>query len=309
MTNNESLDFSRLMAESSLGSRGAQELISRTEPAEVSRVLETARAIESLTGSTQDARRNDRSELEVEPAGVKPAGEGAWVLLTARVTPRRDFFALLDNEVDFHIVHDSQIQRPNRTPDANALRARLNRDGASHWLTRVGFVGITACDAAGITRRTLDYWDRTGLVKPSLRSTTADSDDLQWYSFRDVLTLKVIKRLLGAGISLQQIRAAVQHLQERSTDDLTRVTLMSDGVSVYECTSNDEVIDLLQSGQGVFGIALGGVWREVETKLSELTGNTSQPAAELTEDVSDESLRDESLREDMSTSCGSRDGS
>ena len=68
----------------------------------------------------------------------------------------------------------------------------------------------------------------------------------------------MIKRLLDAGISLQQIRTAVQHLRERGTDDLTRVTLMSDGASVYECTSNDEVIDLLQGGQGVFGIAIGG---------------------------------------------------
>ena len=90
------------------------------------------------------------------------------------------------------------------------------------------------------------------------------------YSFRDILILKVIKRLLDAGISLQQIRTAVQHLRERGTDDLTRVTLMSDGASVYECTSNDEVIDLLQGGQGVFGIAIGGVWREIEGTLAEL---------------------------------------
>jgi hypothetical protein len=62
----------------------------------------------------------------------------------------------------------------------------------------------------------------------------------------------------------------VQHLRERGTDDLTRVTLMSDGASVYECTSNDEVIDLLQGGQGVFGIAIGGVWREIEGTLAEL---------------------------------------
>jgi hypothetical protein len=45
---------------------------------------------------------------------------------------------------------------------------------------------------------------------------------------------------------------------------------MSDGASVYECTSNDEVIDLLQGGQGVFGIAIGGVWREIEGTLAEL---------------------------------------
>ncbi|MDQ6687972.1 MAG: MerR family transcriptional regulator, partial [Actinomycetota bacterium] len=82
--------------------------------------------------------------------------------------------------------------------------------------------------------------------------------------------LKVIKRLLDTGISLQQIRTAVAHLRQRGTDDLTRVTLMSDGASVYECTSNEEVIDLLQGGQGVFGIAIGGVWREIEGSLAEL---------------------------------------
>ncbi len=80
----------------------------------------------------------------------------------------------------------------------------------------------------------------------------------------------MIKRLLDAGISLQQIRTAVQHLRERGTDDLTRVTLMSDGASVYECTSNDEVIDLLQGGQGVFGIAIGGAFKEIQGSLTNL---------------------------------------
>ena len=56
---------------------------------------------------------------------------------------------------------------------------------------------------------------------------------------------------------------------------------MSDGASVYECTSNDEVIDLLQGGQGVFGIAIGGVWREIEGTLSALPSERAdeQPAA------------------------------
>jgi DNA-binding transcriptional MerR regulator len=132
-----------------------------------------------------------------------------------------------------------------------------------------GYRGPTACNAAGITYRQLDYWARTGLVEPSVRGATG-SGTQRLYSFRDILLLKVIKRLLDAGISLQQIRTAVHHLRARGTDDLTRVTLMSDGASVYECTSNDEVIDLLQGGQGVFGIAIGGVWREIEGSLAEL---------------------------------------
>jgi DNA-binding transcriptional MerR regulator len=141
----------------------------------------------------------------------------------------------------------------------------------------VGYRGPTACNAAGITYRQLDYWARTGLVEPSVRGA-AGSGSQRLYSFRDILILKIVKRLLDAGISLQQIRTAVQHLRERGTDDLTRVTLMSDGISVYECTSNDEVIDLLQGGQGVFGIAIGGVWREIEGTLAELPSERTADA-------------------------------
>jgi DNA-binding transcriptional MerR regulator len=131
----------------------------------------------------------------------------------------------------------------------------------------VGYRGPTACSAAGITYRQLDYWARTGLVEPSVRAAHG-SGSQRLYSFRDILVLKVVKRLLDTGISLQQIRAAVQHLRDHGSEDLAQVTLMSDGVSVYECTSADEVVDLLQGGQGVFGIALGRVWREVEGDLA-----------------------------------------
>lgn len=133
----------------------------------------------------------------------------------------------------------------------------------------VGYRGPTACSAAGISYRQLDYWARTGLVEPTVR-TAGGSGTQRLYSFRDILLLKVIKRLLDAGVSLQQIRTAVHHLRQRGTDDLTEVTLMSDGASVYECRSADEVIDLLRGGQGVFGIAIGGVWREVEGSLADL---------------------------------------
>ena len=135
--------------------------------------------------------------------------------------------------------------------------------------TDMGFRGPVACSAAGITYRQLDYWARTGLVVPEIRSASG-SGSQRLYSFRDILILKVIKRLIDAGISLQQIRTAIEHLRKRGVQDLTQVTLMSDGVSVFECTSDDEVIDLLRGGQGVFGIALGRVWRDIEGTLSKL---------------------------------------
>jgi DNA-binding transcriptional MerR regulator len=90
------------------------------------------------------------------------------------------------------------------------------------------------------------------------------------YSFREILILKTIKRLLDTGISLTQIRAGVHHLHNRDIDDLALVTIMSDGETVFECTSTDEVVRLLEVGQGTFGIALGGVWKEVKGKLAKL---------------------------------------
>jgi DNA-binding transcriptional MerR regulator len=150
----------------------------------------------------------------------------------------------------------------------------------------LGYRGPTACNAAGITYRQLDYWARTGLVEPTVRGATG-SGTQRLYGFRDILLLKVIKRLLDAGISLQQIRQAVAHLRARGTDDLTRVTLMSDGASVYECTSDDQVIDLLQGGQGVFGIAIGGVWREIEGSLADLP---SERTAESEDAVASDEL-------------------
>src|SRR5690242_1419615 len=145
----------------------------------------------------------------------------------------------------------------------------LFTDDVSPLPEDAGFRGPTACNAAGITYRQLDYWARTGLVEPTVRSATG-SGTQRLYSFKDILLLKIIKRLLDAGVSLQQIRIAIDHLRARGTDDLTQVTLMSDGASVYECRSANEVIDLLQGGQGVFGIAIGGVWKEIEGSLHEL---------------------------------------
>jgi DNA-binding transcriptional MerR regulator len=192
------------------------------------------------------------------------------------------------------VVDNEQHGTPSPADETEAALAAeaaeeqglLFADDVSPLPSDTGYRGPTACNAAGITYRQLDYWARTGLVEPSVRSATG-SGSQRLYSFRDILLLKVIKRLLDAGISLQQIRTAVQHLHARGTDDLTRVTLMSDGASVYECTSNDEVIDLLQGGQGVFGIAIGGVWREIEGTLAELPSERTADE-ETTQHTNDE---------------------
>lgn len=144
----------------------------------------------------------------------------------------------------------------------------------------LGYRGASAAAAAGISYRQLDYWDRTQLVVPSIQSATG-SGSQRLYSFRDILVLKLVKRLLDTGVSLQQIRVAVEQLKVAGISDLTNTTLMSDGARVYLCTSQDEVIDLLGQGQGVFGIAVGRVLREVEATLVDFAAEEAQLQDEL----------------------------
>jgi DNA-binding transcriptional MerR regulator len=134
-----------------------------------------------------------------------------------------------------------------------------------------GYRGPVALKAAGITYRQLDYWARTGLVEPSVREASG-SGTQRLYAFRDILVLKVVKKLLDAGVSLPNIRTAIATLRHRGVDDLAQLTLISDGTTVYECTSTDEMVDLLQGGQAVFAIAVGRQVRDVEGTLAQLPG-------------------------------------
>ena len=159
----------------------------------------------------------------------------------------------------------------------------------AHENVELGYRGASACAAAGISYRQLDYWARTGLVEPTVRGA-AGSGSSRLYGFKDILVLKIVKRLLDTGVSLQNIRSAVTHLRERGVDDLARITLMSDGASIYECTNSEEIFDLLQGGQGVFGIAIGKVWNEVEGSLSHLQAENVEDGSFVTQDSTSDEL-------------------
>lgn len=139
----------------------------------------------------------------------------------------------------------------------------------------VGYRVPAVLDIVGVTYRQLDYWARTGLVEPSVQAASG-SGSQRLYGFTDLLALKVVKRLLDAGVSLRNIRTAVECLRARGLSSLTHTTLVSDGTTVYECTSDNEVIDLLHGGQGVFGIAVGAALTDLAGSVA---GFPSEPAA------------------------------
>jgi DNA-binding transcriptional MerR regulator len=143
--------------------------------------------------------------------------------------------------------------------------------------TEDGFRGAQVCSLVGITYRQLDYWARTGLLRPSITDATG-SGSQRCYSYSDVLELKVIKRLLDAGLKLQQARQAVECLRGDLGADLASSQLVLVGSRSVLAQSDGEVVDLLAGGQGVFNILpLSAVVSELEAAIVEIQAEEPAP--------------------------------
>ena len=143
-----------------------------------------------------------------------------------------------------------------------------------------GFRAPQVCKIVGITYRQLDYWARTDLLVPSLQSAQGSGSHRR-YSFQDIVQLRVVKRLLDAGMSLKKIRTAMDLLRDQLQSDnpLTDVTLLSDGITIFAAHSADEVFDVFRRGQGVFGIAVGRVHAELVGEIHRLFPEDSENAS------------------------------
>ena len=136
-----------------------------------------------------------------------------------------------------------------------------------------GYRGPQVCSIVGISYRQLDYWARTDLLRPSI-SEAKGSGTQRRYSYRDLLELKVIKRLLDAGVSLQSARRAIEVLR-KSGEDVATANLVLNGSQSVLAHSGEEIIDLLHGGQGVLNIvALAGVVQELDAAIHDLTPTT-----------------------------------
>ncbi len=140
-----------------------------------------------------------------------------------------------------------------------------------------GFRVPEVTKVVGISYRQLDYWARTGLVRPSLQDARG-SGSQRLYSFQDLAVLKLIKRMLDSGVGLQQIRKAMKTLKELKEPALG-TTLVSDGSRIYAVDSPGAVVDLLAKGQGVFAIAVDKVWTDLEGSLPKASRRKSRGAA------------------------------
>jgi DNA-binding transcriptional MerR regulator len=144
----------------------------------------------------------------------------------------------------------------------------------------IGFRGRQVCGIVGISYRQLDYWARTGLLRPSLAEARG-SGTQRLYSYRDLVALKVIKSLLDAGVALQTARKAIDYLRDHLGGDLAAASLVLDGSRSVLARTGDDIVDLVRHGQGVLNIVpLGPVVAELDASIHEL----AEPAAEATEE-------------------------
>ena len=138
-------------------------------------------------------------------------------------------------------------------------------------VTNEGYRGPQVCKIVGITYRQLDYWARTDLLRPSI-SEARGSGTQRRYSYTDLLELKVIKRLLDAGVSLQSARRAIDCLREGLGEDLASANLVLNGDGSVLARSDEDLVDLLKGGQGVLNIVLplAGVVGELDGAIDQL---------------------------------------
>jgi DNA-binding transcriptional MerR regulator len=135
-----------------------------------------------------------------------------------------------------------------------------------------GFTAQQTSRFTGCTAHQLRYWDRIGLVKPSVQATGGRPGVRRLYSFRDLVALKVVKSLLEHGMSLQRVRRAYSYLRKKAAldDHLSEVKLVTDGKSIFKiCRTDGELLDALKEGQLAFFLAIDEIAAGVDGRVAE----------------------------------------
>ena len=155
------------------------------------------------------------------------------------------------------------------------------------------FSGHQAAAIVGISYRQLDYWARTNLIRPSAADASGSGSRRQ-YSYKDLLELKVVKKLLDSGIKLTSVRDVFAYMRDHVDTDITSAHIVIDGSSVILC-DGDNLVDVLRHGQGVFNVVpLSGMKDDIDRRIVSLEERqerkASKPAGEESDGSSDIAL-------------------
>ena len=148
------------------------------------------------------------------------------------------------------------------------------------------YSGHQATVIVGISYRQLDYWARTNLIRPSA-ADAAGSGTRRQYSYKDLLELKVVKKLLDSGIKLANVRDVFAYMRQHVDTEISSAHIVIDGSSVILC-DGDNLVDVLRHGQGVLNVLpLSGVKDEVDRQIISLDFNRTSEEDEREDDGGD----------------------
>jgi len=135
-----------------------------------------------------------------------------------------------------------------------------------------GYGSNIVCKIINISKRQLDYWDRTHFIKPSI-SEASGYGSVRLYSLIDLIQLRVAKELIDHGVSIQKIRKSMNFLKKSRPEiekPMAELKFLSDGESIFILTRDKHVVLDTLRGQFVFSIALGKIVEELSGELKSL---------------------------------------
>lgn len=131
----------------------------------------------------------------------------------------------------------------------------------------------TVIKITGLTKRQVDYWDRTHFIKPSIKEASGQGTS-RLYSFVDLVQMKVARTLMGKGISLQKIRKTITYLKKNFPDvekPLAEMKFITDSETIFVLTDDKKkILDTLSQGQMVFSLAIGELIEELTGEVKKL---------------------------------------
>jgi predicted RNase H-like HicB family nuclease len=143
----------------------------------------------------------------------------------------------------------------------------INQEGEVMIFGKKAVIALT-----GVSARQVEHWATTDVVRPSIPA--AGKGSRRGYSFKDLVALRVAKRLKDEGISLQKIRKALEYLRKNFPDvkePLAELRFVTDGVNLFVLDRDPEkILDVLRGGQFVFFLALGEIIAGLQGELKKL---------------------------------------
>ena len=123
----------------------------------------------------------------------------------------------------------------------------------------------------GVSARQVEHWATTGVVRPSFPA--AGKGTRRGYSFKDLVALRVAKRLKDEGINLQKIRKALTFMRKKfpeKKEPLAELRLLTDGKDLFVLTDDPNVALNALKRHFVFSLALGEIIEGLQGELKKL---------------------------------------